>query len=140
MLTGGEMLYVGIRRRDRLRVHGGVAIVLPVLQMVHEIKRQTGELRFQLAGDALGFFGERGTVFCEPLRGLGALLRCFAVQFLLRLLERLPRRTDEAALPGAARSSARRRASASYSVRASSFALRAASIFALRASIKVSIG
>lgn len=89
MLTGGEMLYVGIRRRDRLRVHGGVAIVLPVLQMVHEIKRQTGELRFQLAGDALGFFGERGTVFCEPLRGLGALLRCFAVQFLLRLLERL---------------------------------------------------
>ena len=117
MLTGGEMLYVGIRRRDRFRIHGGVAIVLPVLQMVHEIKRQIGELRFQLAGDAFGFFGERGAVFCEPLRGLGALLRRFA-----------------------ARSSARRRASASYSVRASSFALRAASIFALRVSIKVSIG
>ena len=73
MLTGGEMLYVGIRRRDRFRIHGGVAIVLPVLQMVHEIKRQIGELRFQLAGDAFGFFGERGAVFCEPLRGLGAL-------------------------------------------------------------------
>lgn len=63
MLTGGEMLYVGIRRRDRFRIHGGVAIVLPVLQMVHEIKRQIGELRFQLAGDAFGFFGERGAVF-----------------------------------------------------------------------------
>ena len=84
MLTGGEMLYVGIRRRDRFRIHGGVAIVLPVLQMVHEIKRQIGELRFQLAGDAFGFFGERGAVFCEPLRGLGALLRRFAAQFLLR--------------------------------------------------------
>ena len=89
MLTGGEMLYVGIRRRDRLRIYGGVAIVLPVLQMVHEIKRQIGELRFQLAGDALRFFSKRGAVFCESLRGLGALLRCFAAQFLLRVLKRL---------------------------------------------------
>lgn len=88
MLTGGEMLYVGIRRRDRLRIHGGVTVVLPVLQMVHEIERQIGELRFQLAGDALRFFSKRGAIFCEPLRGLGALLRRFTAQFLLRLLER----------------------------------------------------
>ena len=139
MLTGGEMLYVGIRRRDRLRIHGGVAIVLPVLQMVHEIKRQIGELRFQLAGDALGLFGERGAVFCEPLRASARFLRCFAAQFLLRLLERLRAGLTQLRFLRSALV-LRRRASASYSVRASSFAFRAASIFALRVSIKVSMG
>lgn len=57
MLTGGEMLHVGIRRGNRLRVYGGVAVVLPMLQMVHKIERQTGKLRLQLAGYAGGFLG-----------------------------------------------------------------------------------
>ena len=69
------MLHIGIGRRDRFCVHGGVAVILPMLQMVYEIERQIGEQRLQLAGDADGFLGERGAVFLEPLRGLGALFR-----------------------------------------------------------------
>ncbi len=89
MLTGGEMLYVGIRRRDRFRIHGGVAVVLPMLQMVHKIERQTGKLRLQLAGYAGGFLGERGAVFLEPPRGFGTLFRCAAEKLFVRVLDRL---------------------------------------------------
>ena len=89
MLTGGEMLHVGIGRGDRLRIHGGVAVVLPMLQMVHEIERQIGELRLQLAGDVLGFLSERGAVFLQPPGSLGTLFRSLAEKLLVRVLDRL---------------------------------------------------
>ena len=82
------MLHIGIGRRDRFRIHGGVAVILPMLQMVYEIERQIGEQRLQLAGDADGFLGERGAVFLEPLRGLGALFRRPVEKLLVRALER----------------------------------------------------
>ena len=82
------MLHIGIGRRDRFCVHGGVAVILPMLQMVYEIERQIGEQRLQLAGDADGFLGERGAVFLEPLRGLGALFRLPVEKLLVRALER----------------------------------------------------
>ena len=87
MLTGGEMLHVGIGRGDRFRVHGGVAVVLPMLQMVHKIKRQIGKLRLQLAEYTGGFLGERGAVSLKPPRGLGTLFRCVAEKLLVRVLD-----------------------------------------------------
>ena len=129
------MLHIGIGRRDRFCVHGGVAVILPMLQMVYEIESQIREQRLQLAGDADGFLGERGAVFLEPLRGLGALFRRPVEKLLVRALER-----RGVGLAQVIPSSARERIFASYSACACSFALRAASIFALRASIKVSIG
>ncbi len=89
MLAGGEMLHVGIGRGDRFRIHGGVLIILPMLQMVHKIQRQIGELRLQLAGDAFGFLGECSAVFLEPPRGVGTLFRRLAEKLRVRVLDRL---------------------------------------------------
>ena len=130
MLADRKMIHVGIGGGDRVRIDGGMAVVLPFLELVHKIKRQTRQLRLQLAADALRLLVERGAAFRKTALGVGTLFRRAARS----------RRGGACRASSAERSSARRCSSASRSVCACAFALRADSIFALRLSIKVSIG